>query len=153
MVFTTVGNGYLTQSTVSQSAIFITCLQCQSKTLRGLTQLMFGSLKISLFAWRLFRNRLPTKDNLITRGIIQAEANACLGGCGIQESVDHLFITCRHFSQLWTQIFRVLVISSVDSFCVNDNFHQFNQLGEFPGQTHSFLKLIWFACVWTIWKE
>jgi hypothetical protein len=43
MVFTTVGNGYLTQSTVSQSTVFITCLQCQSKILCRLTHLMFGS--------------------------------------------------------------------------------------------------------------
>lgn len=122
----------------------------QFKTLHGLTQLMFGSLKIFLFSLHLFHNRPPTKDNLITRGIIQAEANACLGGCGIQESADHLFITCRHFSQLWTQIFSWLRISSVDFFCANNNFHQFNQLGGFPRQTHLFLKLIWFTFVWTI---
>ncbi|RHN41893.1 putative reverse transcriptase zinc-binding domain-containing protein [Medicago truncatula] len=28
-------------------------------------------LKVTLFAWRLFRNRLPTKDNLLMRGIIK----------------------------------------------------------------------------------
>jgi hypothetical protein len=110
-------------------------------------------LKISLFAWSLFHNRLPTKDNLIMSVIIQAEASTFLGGCGIQESADHLFITCRHFIQLWTQICSWLGISSIDSFCAHDHFHQFSQLGGFPRQTHSFLKLIWFTCIWTIWKE
>jgi hypothetical protein len=61
-------------------------------------------LKVYLFVWRLFRNHLPTKDNLITRGIIQAEANVCVGGCGVQESTYHLFITCSHYGQLWMQI-------------------------------------------------
>jgi len=28
------------------------------------------SLKVVIFAWRLFRNRLPTKDNLFRRGIL-----------------------------------------------------------------------------------
>lgn len=31
-------------------------------------------LKVSIFAWRLFRNRLPTKVNLFRRGIISNEA-------------------------------------------------------------------------------
>jgi len=31
-------------------------------------------LKVSVFAWRLFRNRLPTKANLFCRGVIHNEA-------------------------------------------------------------------------------
>ena len=27
-------------------------------------------LKVVVFAWRLFRDRLPTKDNLLRRGVI-----------------------------------------------------------------------------------
>jgi len=27
-------------------------------------------LKVSVFGWRLFKNRLPTKDNLFRRGVI-----------------------------------------------------------------------------------
>jgi len=155
MVLMTVGNGYLTQSKVSQSVTFITCLQLQNKTLSGLLRLMFGSNTslIYLFSWRLFRNRLPTKDNLITRGIIQAEANVCVGGCGFEESADHLFITCRHFSQLWTHICSSLDISSVNISATWDHYHPFGQLDGFARQAHLFLKIIWFACSWTIWKE
>ncbi|GAU26650.1 hypothetical protein TSUD_102600 [Trifolium subterraneum] len=38
-------------------------------------------LKVSILAWRLLRDRLPTKVNLITRGIIAAEAQFCVSGC------------------------------------------------------------------------
>jgi len=31
------------------------------------------SLKVSIFAWRLLRGRLPTKSNMTTRGIISSE--------------------------------------------------------------------------------
>jgi len=31
-------------------------------------------LKVSIFAWRLLRDRLPTKSNLVMRGVIDAEA-------------------------------------------------------------------------------
>jgi hypothetical protein len=110
-------------------------------------------LKVTLFVWCFFRNRLPTKDNLLTRGIIQEETAVCVGGCGVQESVDHLLITCSHFGQLWMQIRSWLGLSSVDTHCAQDHFHQFGHLGGIPRQTHQFLKLIWLACAWTIWKE
>jgi len=35
-------------------------------------------LKVVMFAWRLFRDRLPTKDNLLRRGVIHHEARLCV---------------------------------------------------------------------------
>jgi len=49
-------------------------------------------LKVLIFAWRLFRNRLPTKDNLFRQGIIHMEDQLCVGGCGLQETNDYLFL-------------------------------------------------------------
>jgi len=42
-------------------------------------------LKVSLFAWRLLRNRLPTQDNLVRHRVLHHDANQCVGGCGLQE--------------------------------------------------------------------
>ncbi|GAU44198.1 hypothetical protein TSUD_373340 [Trifolium subterraneum] len=50
-------------------------------------------LKVSIFAWRLLRDRLPTKANLVTRGIISSEAHYCVSGCGVVESAQHLFLS------------------------------------------------------------
>jgi hypothetical protein len=58
------------------------------------------SLKVSIFAWRLLRDRLPTKANLVTRGIITKEANFCVSGCGAVESAQHLFLSCSTFGSL-----------------------------------------------------
>ncbi|AET04044.1 hypothetical protein MTR_8g079570 [Medicago truncatula] len=69
-----------------------------------------------------------------------AEANGSVGGCRVQESADHLFITCSHFGQLWSLIRGWLGISSVDTFCAIDHYLHFDQLGGFPRQTHTFLK-------------
>jgi len=46
-----------------------------------------------------------------------------------------------------------LSFSSVDTYRVQNHYVQFGQLCGFPRHSHLFLKLIWFACVWTIWKE
>jgi len=37
-------------------------------------------LKVVLFAWRLFRDRLPTKDNLFRRGVLDQNSLECLQG-------------------------------------------------------------------------
>jgi hypothetical protein len=35
-------------------------------------------LKVSVFAWRLINDRLPTKSNLLTRGILAQDLSACV---------------------------------------------------------------------------
>ena len=59
-------------------------------------------LKASLFAWRLLRNRLPTKDNLVRRRVLQNDDNVCVGGggCSCPETVNHLFFGCDIFSSV-----------------------------------------------------
>jgi len=49
-------------------------------------------LKVVLFAWRLFRDRLPTKENLLRRGVINHAFRACVTGCGSNEWSGHLFL-------------------------------------------------------------
>jgi len=58
-------------------------------------------LKVSIFAWQLFRDRLPRKVNLFRRRIIQEDAQLCVYGCGMLESADHLFLHCQVFGQVW----------------------------------------------------
>ncbi|GAU37503.1 hypothetical protein TSUD_275550 [Trifolium subterraneum] len=45
-------------------------------------------LKVSVAAWGLLRNRLPTKDNLVRRHIISQGAHLCMAGCGQWRSRD-----------------------------------------------------------------
>ncbi|GAU24512.1 hypothetical protein TSUD_156240 [Trifolium subterraneum] len=58
-------------------------------------------LKVSILAWRLLRDRLPNKANLVTRDILSPEAHFCVSGCGAVESDQHLFLSCSTFGQLW----------------------------------------------------
>ena len=44
-------------------------------------------MKVSIFAWRLIRDRLPTKTNLVRRGLLNVELAACGVGCGHDSSV------------------------------------------------------------------
>jgi len=49
---------------------------------------------VSIFAWRLLRERLPTKSNLALRGVIDAEAALHVAGCGQVDDARHLFLSC-----------------------------------------------------------
>jgi len=47
-------------------------------------------LKVSILAWRLLRNRLPTKANLLARGMLAHDVQLCVSGCGEVETAQHL---------------------------------------------------------------
>jgi len=54
-------------------------------------------LKVFILVWRLLRNRLPTKANLVARGMLTQDAQLCVSGCGKMETAQHLFVSCPIF--------------------------------------------------------
>ncbi|GAU41930.1 hypothetical protein TSUD_139160 [Trifolium subterraneum] len=56
---------------------------------------------VSIFAWRLLHDRLPTKANLVTHGILSPADGLCVCGCGAAESAQHLFLSCSTFGSIW----------------------------------------------------
>lgn len=85
--------------------------------------------------------------------IILPDANHCVCGCGVEETIEHMFWHCYHFGIIWSLIRKWITVSSVDPFCLSDQFLQFGQLGGFSRGLLSFLHLIRFSLVWVIWKE
>lgn len=83
-------------------------------------------LKVSLFVWHLFRNRLPTKDNLFRQGVIPYDAQLCVTCCGNIKLANHLFLGCNVFNSVWHLLQNWLGISSVDPFGISDHFFQFS---------------------------
>ena len=63
-------------------------------------------LKVVLFAWRLLRDRLPTKDNLYRRNVVDIDDQFCVGGCGEVETSSHLLLHCNVFGSVLNHIFR-----------------------------------------------
>ena len=109
--------------------------------------------KVSVFAWRLLRNRLPTKDNLVCRHVLHHDDMSCIGDCDSFETTFHLIFDCDISDSVWHLLYRWLDISFIPPDTVHDHLHQFGHLMGLPRFTHSFLKIIWLACVWVIWKE
>ncbi|GAU13793.1 hypothetical protein TSUD_83020 [Trifolium subterraneum] len=81
---------------------------------------------VSILAWRLLRDRLPTKANLATRDIITPAAHFCVSGCGDVESAQHLFLSCSTFGSLWSSVQSWIWISAADPQHLSDHFVQFS---------------------------
>jgi hypothetical protein len=103
-------------------------------------------VKVSILAWRLLRNRLPTKANLVTRGILAQEAQMCVAGCGEVETAQHLFVSCSIFCELWHLVRDWLGVSRADPSEVATHFHQFTYLVGGSINRRSFMQLLW-LCV------
>jgi len=106
-----------------------------------------------IFFWRLLRDRLPTKANLIRRGVISPEAGLCVSGCGTLESAQHLFLSCSTFATLWPMVRDWIGFLGVDTNVMTDHFVQFVHSTGGNKVVQSFLQLIWLLCVWVLWTE
>jgi hypothetical protein len=111
------------------------------------------SLKVSIFAWRLLRDMLPTKANLVSRRILSTAAHLCVSGCGEAESAQHLFISCGTFGSLWAFMRSWIGIPVAEYTSLRDHFVQFTYSAGGSQARRSFLQLIWLACVWVVWTE
>lgn len=59
-------------------------------------------LKVRVFRWRCFANRIPWKDPLLQRGIINLFFNLDCVFCGsLPESYVHLFMGCHEVKKVW----------------------------------------------------
>jgi hypothetical protein len=108
-------------------------------------------LKVSVMVWRLLRNKLPTKDNLVRRHIIPPDANMCVTGCGSVETAHHLFLSCPVFAPLWSLVRSWIGTSSADPLMLHDHFLQFTYSASGSRARRSFMQLLWLCCIWVIW--
>jgi len=61
--------------------------------------------RAAVFSWRLIKNRLPTRHNLLKRNVPIQEHTCPLCG-SYQEEAGHLFFNCKLTSGLWWESMR-----------------------------------------------
>ena len=109
--------------------------------------------QVSVFAWRLLLDRLPTKTNLIHRRVLSSDMSLCVAGCGQPETAQHLFSMCDTFGSLWHMMRDWIGCCGVDADNISDHFLQFTYLTGGANSRRSFLQLIWLLCAWVVWNE
>ncbi|GAU38905.1 hypothetical protein TSUD_119710 [Trifolium subterraneum] len=108
--------------------------------------------KVTVFIWQLLHNRIPTKDNLFLRGVIQQGTGCNCVWCGeVLESATHLFLHCRVMIGVWYEIFKwlgVVLVMPPNLFYLLDCV---NVVTSSKKARNGFL-LIWNTAIWSIWR-
>ncbi|XP_024634465.1 uncharacterized protein [Medicago truncatula] len=110
-------------------------------------------LKVNIFVWRLFMNRLATKDNLCKRNVIASSLLACVTSCGKEEERDHLFFLCDHYGRLWLLISQWLGFVTTLNGNLHSHASQFCALGGFSKKSVTGFTIIWISVLFVIWKD
>ncbi|XP_058733972.1 uncharacterized protein LOC131605656 [Vicia villosa] len=110
--------------------------------------------KIKVFAWRLFVNRLPTKDLLVYRGISFASSNSSLNCifCNTHlEENDHTFFKCVVIKVVWREIGVWLDFPDRREEEGMSSFMEWFFIGWRKGIKDGKLGVFWLAVCWSIW--
>jgi len=115
-------------------------------------------LKVNIFVWRLFLNRLATKDNLAKdnlyrRNVLEANNVACSALCGKEEDRDHLFFQCDHYGRLWLLILNWLDIVTALPGDLYTHANQFCALKGLSKNSRTAFSIIWISVLFVIWKD
>ncbi|KAL5148468.1 putative ribonuclease H protein [Glycine soja] len=107
--------------------------------------------KASIFAWRLIRDRLPTKSNLHRRQVVLEDALCPF--CRIrEEDASHIFFECNKILPLWWE--SQTWVRSLGVFPMNTRQHFLQHVHGQPGsQRYNRWKTWWIALTWSIWKH
>jgi hypothetical protein len=87
------------------------------------------------------------------RKVLQVTDTVCVYGCGDSESANHLFLECEIPNMVWLHVRNWIGLPTVYPCQQRDHYTQFSLMAGMPRSSHYVFKVIWFACVWMIWKD
>ncbi|GKV09632.1 hypothetical protein SLEP1_g21103 [Rubroshorea leprosula] len=107
--------------------------------------------KVSAFNWQLVLDRIPTKVNLLKRGVIKdMEESKCVVCEEHEEDAAHLFLRCRMTQWLWEACAKwwgAEVKLDIDCLKTFENFGEWSK----GTRTRQGWDCIWSTVVWTVW--
>uniref|UniRef100_A0A251UDF3 Putative RNA-directed DNA polymerase, eukaryota, Reverse transcriptase zinc-binding domain protein n=1 Tax=Helianthus annuus TaxID=4232 RepID=A0A251UDF3_HELAN len=106
--------------------------------------------KCNVFIWRLGLNKLATMDALRKRNMAGDDCYCVL--CGeVEETVDHLFISCGFSSTIWALISLWCKIPNIFAFSIKDLLDLHEDVGGSERKRAAIQGIIRIGC-WCIWK-
>ncbi|KAL5172959.1 Serine/threonine-protein phosphatase 7 [Glycine soja] len=107
--------------------------------------------RADMFSWRLFRDRLPTRANLLRRNVVLQQTMCPLCG-NHQEEAGHLFFHCRMTIGLWWEFMSWTRFKGAFSTDPATHFIQFCE-GFGTRRNHNRRCIWWIALTSTIWQH
>ena len=130
----------------------------RGKTIEGTQDGAFEELwklkvlsKILVFAWRLLRDRLPTKINL-QRWQVEINDRRCPFCSSMEEDAGHLFFHCSKILPIWWK--SLFWVNIFGAFLQNPRQHFLQHIsGLADGIRVNRWKCWWLALTWSIWQQ
>jgi len=122
----------------------------QVKEFEELCKLKIPS-KVAVFAWRLIRDRLPTKYNL-TRRRVKINDTSCPFCRRVEEDAAHLFFHCDKILPLWLESMSWVNILGVIPQHPRQHFSQHVEV-MVKGIRDSRWKCWWMTLTWSVWQK
>jgi hypothetical protein len=107
--------------------------------------------KVCAFSWQLLLDRIPTRENLWKRRIIQQQNITCVMCGTAMESTTHLFLHCPKAATVWYEILNWLGVTSMVPHNLTASFLMLAEYGK-GKRVKICLSLILNSYVWSIWK-
>jgi hypothetical protein len=107
--------------------------------------------KVCAFSWQLLLDRVPTRDNLHRRGVLNVANTLCPLCLEEVETACHLFLHCRFVAGIWYEIYRWFGVCSVIPVSVPMSYATIVGCGSNRKRRKGF-SVIWLAFVWAVWK-
>nr|GEX64210.1 RNA-directed DNA polymerase, eukaryota [Tanacetum cinerariifolium] len=107
-------------------------------------------IKVNVFLWRLFLNKLPTRVNLNRKGIDVA-STLCPICCEDVKTVKHIFFSCEMAKDLWALTARwweldIPICSNILEWCLwIDSLHLYSK-------AKSLLEEVGGKLMWSMWR-
>ncbi|KAL5170641.1 Lysine-specific demethylase JMJ25 [Glycine soja] len=105
---------------------------------------------IAVFAWRLLRDRLPTKSNLWARQVQISDMN-CPFCRRMEEDASHLFIHCSEIQPLWWESMSWINFKGAMPLSTKHLFMQYSFLQD-EGRRNRRWQYWWLAITWSTWQ-
>ncbi|PWA81931.1 reverse transcriptase zinc-binding domain-containing protein [Artemisia annua] len=102
-------------------------------------------------AWRAAINRLPTKDELLKRGV-PLQSDLCVFCSSYAESASHLFTGCIFATEIWSRVATWCRLPPIFAFEVTDLLN----LAVYQAPTSNdkyILRGIMVTSIWVLWNE
>ncbi|PWA64830.1 reverse transcriptase domain, Reverse transcriptase zinc-binding domain protein [Artemisia annua] len=108
-------------------------------------------LKCNIMVWRADLNRLPTRVELVKRGI-QLDNELCPLCDADQETSTHLFTGCLFTSEIWSRVGAWCRLSPVFAFDISDLLMLADNQTKTKKEIQA-LRGIIYTAMWSIWNE
>nr|GEY82698.1 RNA-directed DNA polymerase, eukaryota, reverse transcriptase zinc-binding domain protein [Tanacetum cinerariifolium] len=108
-------------------------------------------LKINIFSWRVYLDKLPTRANISLRGIDIPNIMCHICNSSV-ESSDHLFFSCKLAKDLFKKVTRWWELEYVDIHSYGDWLEWIKSL-KFPNRLKDIFEAICYVLWWSIWKH